>query len=287
MTLNSSVGKDCPNEPGDVHLVQQLLRTAGLYRGEVDGICGPQTIAAITEYQRAVLRNPDGRIDPGGVTWKRLVQQRLDTPPETSRDWPAVLTESDYAEAAQLLGCEVAAIKAVAEVESAGAGFLNNGKPRILFEGHWFYRHTKGAHASTHPALCHRTQTNDHYAKGSAEERGAGEWARLEAAKHLNSHAALLSCSVGKFQVMGFNHKLCGFDTVEEFWQRLAQGEREQLRAFCGFVKSKGLADHLVHHQWDKFAEGYNGKGYKKFSYDVKMAKAYAKFAGRTPSAQV
>ena len=33
------------------------------------------------------------------------------------------LSENDYKEAAQLLGCEVAAIKAVTKVESDGSGF--------------------------------------------------------------------------------------------------------------------------------------------------------------------
>jgi hypothetical protein len=39
-----------------------------------------------------------------------------------------------------LLGCEVAAIKAVTEVEGAGQGMLANGKPRILFEPHIFWK---------------------------------------------------------------------------------------------------------------------------------------------------
>ncbi|HLI29647.1 MAG TPA: N-acetylmuramidase family protein [Terriglobia bacterium] len=285
MILKSSVGRGGTNERNDVVTVQQLLRAAGFYQNNVDGLCGPQTVAAISQFQAAFLANADGCIDPGGPTWKRLVAHR-EMATETASDLPGVLTETDYEEAAKLLGCEVAAIKAVAEVESAGAGFLKDGRPRILFEGHWFYRHTKGAYAATHPTLCHPSQTNQHYCKGNAEERGAGELARLERAKQLDSGAALLSCSIGKFQVMGFNHKLCGFDTVEDFWQTLAQGEAAQLKAFCAFVKKRGLADHLVHHRWDKFAEGYNGKNYKKFSYDTKIAKAYEKFKSLAQSAE-
>lgn len=37
------------------------------------------------------------------------------------------LTEQDYKDAAGLLGVDVAAIKAVTEVESAGSGFLPSG----------------------------------------------------------------------------------------------------------------------------------------------------------------
>ncbi|AZA64465.1 DUF3380 domain-containing protein [Chryseobacterium carnipullorum] len=54
------------------------------------------------------------------------------------------LTEQDYINAAKELGCEVAAIKAVAEVESRGSGFLSSGEPKILFERHRFYKYTNG-----------------------------------------------------------------------------------------------------------------------------------------------
>ena len=61
---------------------------------------------------------------------------------------PPSLTEADYAAAAGRLGCSVAAIKAVAKVESKGSGFLPSGEPRILFERHVFrhrYREAAGA----------------------------------------------------------------------------------------------------------------------------------------------
>ncbi|WP_262919099.1 N-acetylmuramidase family protein [Niabella hibiscisoli] len=49
-----------------------------------------------------------------------------------------ILTEKDFQDAARQLNCEVAAIKAVAEVESKGDGFLPTGEPKILFERHIF-----------------------------------------------------------------------------------------------------------------------------------------------------
>ena len=54
------------------------------------------------------------------------------------------LTAAAFQLAANALGCEVAAIKAVAEVEAAGVGFHASGEPKILFERHWFSRLTKG-----------------------------------------------------------------------------------------------------------------------------------------------
>jgi N-acetylmuramidase len=48
------------------------------------------------------------------------------------------LTDADFARAAKELNVEVAAIHAVAEVEAAGAGFLPDGRPAILYEAHIF-----------------------------------------------------------------------------------------------------------------------------------------------------
>ena len=57
------------------------------------------------------------------------------------------LTPADYERAAAALGCEVAAIRAVAAMESSGDGFLPDGRPTILFDAHVFNRLTAGRFA--------------------------------------------------------------------------------------------------------------------------------------------
>ncbi len=52
------------------------------------------------------------------------------------------LTDQDFQDAANMLGCNVAAIKAVSEVESRQKGFYDNGEPVILFERHIFSKYT-------------------------------------------------------------------------------------------------------------------------------------------------
>lgn len=193
---------------------------------------------------------------------------------------PPVLTESDFLVAAKLLRCDVAAIKAVAEVESSGSGFLKDGRLRILFEGHQFFRYCKGAYAKTHPSICHPHWTRENYCRGkSAEQRGICEHERLSKAILLDRKAALMSCSIGKFQVMGFNFALCGFKTVEEFWSALSKSEAAHLNAFCAYVQAVGLDDELREHRWADFARRYNGPGYQKNLYDIKLAKAWIKYA--------
>lgn len=78
-SIRSSVGRGGVNRSTDVVVVQQLLNAnirsiAPIARLDEDGLCGRLTIAAIEAFQRVVVRmaRPDGRVDPGGNTLRRL-----------------------------------------------------------------------------------------------------------------------------------------------------------------------------------------------------------------------
>lgn len=193
---------------------------------------------------------------------------------------PDLLIDNDFQEAATLLNCDVPAIKAVAEVESSGDGFLSDGRVKILFEGHKFYKYTKGAYAQAHPTICYPKWTKSFYAKGpNADVRGGGELARLDEAIALDRPAALVSASYGKFQIIGFNYEICGFQSVDDFYAAMQVSEGEHLKAFCGFIKSNSLDGALRNHLWAKLAAGYNGPSYKDNKYDEKLAAAFAKYS--------
>ena len=233
-----------------------------------DGIAGPKTNQALDEAVKANSGTPSTGDESSGNTGPSL----------TTPGMPTLLTESDFKEAAKILNCDVAAIKAVAEVESSGNGFLSDGRVKILFEGHQFFKFTKGAFAEAYPTICFKKWTKAHYTKGpNANVRGAGELARLEKAIALNRTAALKAASYGKFQIMGFNSSLCGFDNVEDFYAAMQASEGSQLKAFCSFIKASGLSEHLRKHRWAKFAEGYNGEEFRKNKYDEKLAAAHAR----------
>ena len=70
--LSGSVGLGGRNFHHDVVRVQRLLLQHGANPGRVDGRCGPLTVRAILRAQSGFLAPPDGRIDPGGATWRRL-----------------------------------------------------------------------------------------------------------------------------------------------------------------------------------------------------------------------
>ncbi|WP_197507301.1 M15 family metallopeptidase [Mitsuaria sp. 7] len=70
--LIESVGAAGKNRKADVESVQRLLTARQLYRGRVDGLCGPLTVDGILRFQRGFMSKPDGRVDPNGSTLKRL-----------------------------------------------------------------------------------------------------------------------------------------------------------------------------------------------------------------------
>lgn len=71
-SLTAPVGRGGTNRVDDIILVQQVLLRRGFRIGTADGKCGRRTQAAIDTFQRGFMQAPDGRIDPGGATWRRL-----------------------------------------------------------------------------------------------------------------------------------------------------------------------------------------------------------------------
>lgn len=184
----------------------------------------------------------------------------------------APLTKEEYKDAAALLGIEVAAVQAVAEVESNGSGFLPSKRPRILFESRVFHSRTGGVFDIDHPDVSTRAWVRNY--KG-----GEAEYERLEKAMKLDELAALASCSWGRFQIMGFNYNAAGYGSIESFVRGMVTSERNQLLAFVSCIKTWGLGSELKHHRWTQFAEKYNGPGYAQNKYDLRLLEAYTKYS--------
>jgi hypothetical protein len=192
------------------------------------------------------------------------------------------LMQIDFVEAANALGADVSAaiVKAFAEVESGGrSGFGPGGLPIIAYEGHVFRRLTKKRYDAGHPLLSY-PYTNKAGPQWRQNNRTHTQsWQTLRAAMQLDFLAALQSCSWGMFQVMGFNFKSCGFDSVTHFVAAMKAGEREQLGAFIGFCKSRsGLCRALADKDYQKIALLYNGVDYG--NYDELIERSYKKYAG-------
>lgn len=180
-----------------------------------------------------------------------------------------------YTCAAWMLGCDVAAIRAVAEVESGPQGaFLDSGEPVILYEGHVFHRLTGGRFDARYPDLSFPKWKPGAY--GTVSEQHL----KLQRAAVLDRESALKACSWGLFQVLGSNHRAAGYPTVQRMVTAAYRSVDDHLRMFVNFIQSKGeLIDALRAHDWPAFAAAYNGNGYRQNKYDEKMAAAYKRLS--------
>jgi hypothetical protein len=168
--------------------------------------------------------------------------------------------------AADDIGCDVAAVKAVIDVESRG-GFLSDTRPKILFERHVFSKRTGGRFDQSSPDISSPTP--------GGYKGGAAEYDRLGRAIALDRKAALESASWGAFQIMGYHHDSLGMPDVEDFCRAMCNSEDDHLALFVRFVKLNNLDDELCRRDWAGFARGYNGPAFLKNRYDTKLAAAY------------
>ena len=262
---------------------QSMLSGLG-YRLDVDGKFDKSMEAAVMAFQWENQLVIDGII--GEKTWKLLTLMGSHFLDQSSSRY---LSESDLVSAAQQLGVELAAIKAVNEVESSGTGFLNN-HPKILFERHVFWERLKkhGLDPEIH------TIGNEDIlrTKSGGYKGGVREIQRLERAKVIHSEAALESASWGLFQIMGYHWKSLSYDSVNDFIQRMMKSEAEQLGAFVRYIEVNNLArwlrlssgqSSLELKNFEKFAYRYNGPRYKRNKYHTRMLSAYKKYSAELP----
>ncbi|SHN30285.1 Protein of unknown function [Cyclobacterium lianum] len=183
-------------------------------------------------------------------------------------------------------------IKAVVTVESAGRGHLQDGRAKILFEGHkfWYWLEKFGKDPRSlskgREHIIYEKWTRKHYRVGAAE------YERLEEARSIDPKAAVYATSWGLFQILGENleHNIKGrkYKNVEEFESRQHESEYFHFLDFLEFIKtkkvrSKALIAYIAEdmqdkYDWESFAYGYNGSGYKVNQYHIKMQQHYEKF---------
>lgn len=191
-----------------------------------------------------------------------------------------VLTEEDFVEVAEELGVEVAAIKAVVEIEAGSAhrGFWLPDKPLINFDLTIFRRMAAKNKVSLtsanskYPVIFQRPNIARY------GNRQAAQQARLDAAFCVHRLSAIEGTFWGMFQIGGFNWKKCGTKSPDEFVELMSRSERDQLELFAKFITNTGLLKHLQAKNWAAFARGYNGTNYASRRYHTRLANAYAKY---------
>lgn len=253
-----------------VAALQRQLKAFG-HALDITSIYDDATEAAVIKFQRANGLVADGLAGPKTIA--TLVDgadaRRLD--------------ERDLQRAAEHLGVPLAAIKAVNEVESRGAGFLEDFRPVILFERHVMYARLKAAGHDA-DALAEKYPNLVNKKRGGYVGK-AGEYGRLRLAMEIDRACAQEACSWGQFQIMGYHWQALGYDSLDTFVADMQHSEGRQLDAFVRFIEADAeLLDALKARQWPEFARIYNGPAYREGLYDVKLDRAYDRYAALDPA---
>src|SRR5260221_2332574 len=180
---------------------------------------------------------------------------------------------SDLIAEAATLQCTQAIVHAFSDIESTGSGFLPGGELKMLYEARYFHLLTKGEFDRLAPNLSSPVWDRSLYGAG-----GLHQLARLKQAMRLSSDpavidAALKSCSIGRYQVIGANHKMLGYPTVSDMYVDFCASELPHLKGFGSFIKSAGLLDELQSDppEFVALAVGYNGAGERANGYAQKL----------------
>ena len=183
------------------------------------------------------------------------------------------LDDIDLPKLGALIGVGEDELHAFLDVETRGSGFDSQGRPTMLFEPHVFYKEV--------PKDKRQTAVNQGlaYSSWGLKPYPKESYTRLAQAILIDETAALKSASWGLGQIMGFNHKAAGYDNVQAMVQAFMDDEEAQLLGAVNFIKANKLDDELRAHNWSGFARGYNGPGYAKNQYDVKLAEAFKKWS--------
>jgi len=245
-----------------LYLIDKKTKTTGVYSKILE--------ARVRSFQKDNNCSEDGIV--GNEVWGKLFEKHTES---LEGMYGRLLNDAYISKRAKENGLSPAAVKAVVKVESNGRGFQRDGRLKILFEGHIFWKELKSVNINPYnfekgnENVLFKSFTRKYYASSL-------QYARLNKAKKINKQSALKSASYGMFQVMGFNHKLSGFKSVEAFIKYIKVDEANQLEAFFNFIKNrKGCFEALQAKQWAKFARIYNGPAYKVNKYDTKLDKNY------------
>lgn len=184
-------------------------------------------------------------------------------------------TEAEIAAIAQRSGFNLRAMKAVARVESGGAGWDVTGLLACLYERHYLFRRIGlawGLYSSATPG----GYTVDADGDGINDS-----WEKLADASARYGMEKVFECaSFGRFQIMGAHWEALGYASAPEFVWALSRTEAAHYDAFARFIRANSLTAAL--NRVDGYPEncraiaaGYNGKSYAAKGYHQKIADAW------------
>ncbi|MEL7112111.1 MAG: N-acetylmuramidase domain-containing protein [Pseudomonadota bacterium] len=145
----------------------------------------------------------------------------------------------------------------------------------IRFENHWW---RKTRFASREAKRFDRKRNHRDWEKRWAQFEEMDRIAHDDS--FLNARAdkaAIYSHSFGFCQIMGFNHRHCGFEDHRE-WLAAMKTMDGQVQCLIGFIQdNQVLHDAFRNASFDAIGHHYNGPQYRRHKYHVKLARAVTK----------
>jgi len=177
------------------------------------------------------------------------------------------------------LGIEVESAMAVICVEGGGDGFDKNGRMIIRFENHVFWMFFGKFHPQVFKKYFkyspnvrrygHQWREQENKPWQNVHQSQDSEWQVFNFARKLDEIAAMKSISMGAPQIMGFNHKIIGYDSVKEMFENFQKNIVYHLFALFDFTKAvPRRIIYLQNKDFYNFSREYNGtanpSGYQK-----------------------
>jgi len=160
---------------------------------------------------------------------------------------------------------------AVFAAESGGEAFGPDGRLLIRFETHIFQREWGARHPEQfarhfrfnpeRPWVVQQWRAAPAEAWQPCHSDQSAEWRVFNFACTLDETAAMRSISMGAPQIMGFNHREAGYETVRTMFHAFAAEAEHQVRAFFAFLEAKRALRALQRGDLHMFAAIYNGPG--------------------------
>lgn len=250
--------------------IQKAINEKAKQRLTCDGAFGAKSVAALKVFQGQCSLPKTGVYDAA-------TQAQLD--PFIKQKF---LTFDSIKKAATELSLTPAHIRTVCDVESNGAGFLPDGRVKILFERHHFLASLKKRLPAAKVAQLQKDNPDIINETPGGYVGNEGEYPRFLRACAIDLYSAYYATSFGLFQIMGFNYEFAGYKDINVFVTDMKLSETYQLMAFVNFNKTyrKGILWTALKAQaWDDYALAYNGSNYKKNLYDTKLGNSFTKFS--------
>jgi hypothetical protein len=196
----------------------------------------------------------------------------------------------DLTAAATANAIEPAALLAIAEVETGGKTFEQDGRtPAFLFERHIFYRELSKRSKAKLAIACAKGLAIPHWSKATQykdERTSAMRLDLIARARGVDEECADRSCSWGIGQTMGNLAEELGFANAIAMIDHMVDGGvAAQIDCMVRELKHSGVADALNKHEWSTAARKYNGAGYAANQYDVKLRAAWARWSRKLAAA--